>query len=98
LGIPGAPVDVWLMGNLICVATTWMNVSEVMPASRACANASSRFGPTVPFVPASASVWQPPHACTKSFLPDPWLPELTYPPVPQPARATTSAPAHATAT
>ncbi len=58
-----------VIGYWICVATTWVNVSEVIPASRACAKASSRFGPTVPFVPASASVWQPPHAWTKSFLP-----------------------------
>ena len=64
------------IGNLICVATTCVNVSDVIPASRACANASSRFGPTLPFVPASANVWQPPHAWMNSFLPAPWLPSL----------------------
>src|SRR4051794_4812806 len=31
--------------------------------------AASRFGPTVPFVPARESTWQAPHFCAKSFLP-----------------------------
>ena len=51
-------------------------IGGLMPTSRACANASSRFGPTAPEVPASASVWHPPHACTKSCFPAPWLPPL----------------------
>jgi hypothetical protein len=33
------------------------------------ANASSRSGPTVPLVPARASVWQAPHLATKARLP-----------------------------
>ena len=31
--------------------------------------AESRFGPTLPFVPARRSVWQEPHFLTKSCLP-----------------------------
>ena len=69
--MPGAPVEVSVIGNLICVATTWVNVSDVIPASRAWANASSRLGPIEPLVPASASVWHPPQAWMNSFLPDP---------------------------
>ena len=66
--MPGAPVEVFVIGNLIWVATTCVNVADVMPASRAWANASSRFGPIVPLVPASASVWQPPQAWMKQLL------------------------------
>src|SRR2546421_8975194 len=36
---------------------------------RSCRNASSRFGPTVPFVPAWERAWQDPHFCTNSCLP-----------------------------
>ncbi len=74
--MPGAPVEVSVIGYRIWLATTCVNVADVIPASRACAKASSRFGPIVPFVPASASAWHPPHAWTKSFLPPPWLPSL----------------------
>jgi hypothetical protein len=55
-GIPGAPVEVVVIGNRIWFATTWAKVADVMPAARDCSNASSRFGPIVPAVPASASV------------------------------------------
>src|SRR5690242_8032816 len=45
------------------------NVEFFMPSRRDWANASSRLGPTVPLVPARASVWQEPHRLRKSFLP-----------------------------
>ena len=80
-----------MIGNRICSRTTWMNVSVVIPSSRDCANASSRFGPIVPFVPASARVWQPPQALRKRSLPAAWLPLVEYPPVPQPASANAAA-------
>ena len=41
------------------------------------AKASSRFGPTVPWVLALARVWQAPHFCTKSALPFDGSPEVT---------------------
>src|SRR3970282_649406 len=85
-GIPGAPVEVFVIGYQIWSWTTWVNVSDVMPASRAWANASSRFGPMGPAVPASASVWQLPHALTKSCFPAPWLPSLVDSPLPHAAR------------
>src|SRR4051794_29895881 len=42
----------------------------------------SRFGPTFPFVPASASVWQVPQFCWKSCLP--WATSAALPPPPPP--------------
>ena len=61
-------------------------------------NDSSRFGPTMPFVPARASVWHEPHFATKAFLPTIRLalsPPLT---LPQPeATSATRAIAHAIA-
>src|SRR3954454_13771756 len=42
----------------------------------------SRFGPTLPFVPAAASVWQPPQLEVKTFLPS-----GAAPPPPPPAAA-----------
>ena len=83
-GIPGAAVEGLDDREQDLLATTCVNVSDVIPASRDWAKASSRLGPIVPFVPASARVWQPPHAWRKSFLPAPWLPSLEYPPVPHP--------------
>src|SRR3954470_19732306 len=44
----------------------------------------SRFGPTLPFVPAAASVWQPPQLEVKIFLPSGAAPP---PPPPPPAAA-----------
>ena len=38
------------------------------PSSSDCWNAWSRFGPTVPFVPARASMWQEPHFCDEQLL------------------------------
>ena len=87
--MPGAPVEVVSIGNRIWAATTCVNVSEVIPSARACAKASSRFGPIVPAVPASASVWQTPQAWVKSCFPVPWLPPSEYPPVPHPESAST---------
>src|SRR6266487_1023479 len=97
-GIPGAPVDGVVIGNMIWSCTTCVNVEDFIPASREAENALSRFGPIVPAVPASASVWQPPQDLTKSCLPEPWLPLLVYPPVPQPANANVATTAHATRT
>ena len=48
-------------GCAIWRCTTPSIVSSFMPSRRACANASSRSGPWVPFVPARASAWQLPH-------------------------------------
>src|SRR4051794_17824670 len=50
---------------------------------RAYAKASSRFGPTAPFVPASASVWQAPQFFWKSSLPPEAEVFSTRPTVPQ---------------
>src|SRR5688500_50151 len=66
-GIGGAGRRIWS-------SVIWKNVlsSKPPPASeRAARNASSRFGPTVPRVAASASVWQPPHCWTKRSRP--WI-------------------------
>src|SRR3954451_9261397 len=54
------------------------------------ANESSRFGPTVPCVPAAASVWQPPHFATNSCFPLSVSPPRTTPPAPQPASRSTA--------
>src|SRR5207249_11548248 len=60
--------------------------------------ASSRFGPVVPFVPALASVWQPPQVATKSFLPAAASPEVTRPTAPQPTAVAATRPARPTTT
>src|SRR5262245_22159869 len=63
--------------------------SAMVPCEKPCslseAKASSRFGPIVPCVFASASVWHEPHFSVKIFLP--WLgsPDVTRPTAPQPA-------------
>src|SRR5690349_5189539 len=62
------------------------------PSARACANASSRFGPIVAVEPVAARAWQPAHFCWKSVLPF-WASAdaETLPPVPQAASETVSA-------
>src|SRR3954464_2945635 len=42
---------------------------RLRPSRNGPRKAASRFGPTVPFVPARESTWQEPHFCAKSFLP-----------------------------
>src|SRR5438552_5855780 len=64
--------------------TTWRMVLSLNPCWRSDANASSRFGPTLPVVPASASVWQTPHLATKSCFPLEAFVLRSTPPVPQP--------------
>src|SRR4029077_16360500 len=59
------------------------------------ANEISRFGPTVPFVPARASVWQAPHLATNCCLPTIRLafsPCLVEQPAPPRARASSTPP------
>ena len=63
-----------VIGKRIWSTTTLVNVEFVIPSSRACANASSRFGPIVPAVPASARVWQPPQRLMKRSRPADWFP------------------------
>src|SRR3954469_16398194 len=43
---------------------------RLRPSFSGCWKAWSRFGPTVPFVPARASTWQEPHFDANSFLPE----------------------------
>ena len=61
------------------------------PCLRSDANASSRFGPILPWAPASASVWQPAHFWLKRVLPFDASPPVALPPVPQPAAMSTAA-------
>jgi hypothetical protein len=71
-------------------------VDSSKPCDLSDANASSRFGPSVPFDPASASVWQVAHwlfGSRKSCLPrlaSPSVTRLTAP-HPEAERATTRA-------
>jgi hypothetical protein len=74
--------------------------SVIVDSSKPCAledaKASSRFGPSVPFDPASASVWQVAHwlcGARKSSLPRLGSPSLTRLTAPHPAaeKATTRA-------
>ena len=58
-----------LPGCRIWPRTTPRIASSPQPSARATANASSRFGPTTPFVPARASVWHDPHLATNCCLP-----------------------------
>ena len=69
-----------------------MIVDSWKPCCLSGRNASSRFGPTVPVVPASASVWQEPHVWMKSALPFAGSPSdaETGPMAPQPAVASAS--------
>src|SRR4051794_35918753 len=76
------------LGWTICALTSPRMVSEGMPSLRDWANAASRFGPVVPFVPARLSTWQEPHLATKSFLPLVALPAVSL--TRQPLRATSS--------
>ena len=57
------------LGSWICPSTTPRTVLRSRPSSMLARKASSRFGPTMPLVPAWASVWQEPHFATKAFLP-----------------------------
>jgi hypothetical protein len=71
-------------------------VDSLRPCALSDAKASSRFGPSVPFDPASASVWQVAHwlfGSRKSCLPRLASPSLTRLTAPHPAaeRATTRA-------
>src|SRR3954454_24496473 len=69
-----------------------------MPSFSAWRKASSRFGPTMPFVPARASVWQEPHFATNSCLPLTVLSSERTASWPQPAAAAiTAAPSATTA-
>src|SRR5438093_12431499 len=81
-GIPGAPVDGVVIGNMICSCTTCVTVEDFIPASREADNALRRFGPTSSAVPAYASVSQPTQHSTKRCFPEPWLPLLVYHPAP----------------
>ena len=54
---------------MICSRTSASNDESSKPSARGSMYASSRFGPIVPLVPASASVWQPPQVVMNSFLP-----------------------------
>src|SRR5512133_542263 len=56
------------------------------PSARACAKASSRFGPIVDDDPTAAREWHPAHFSWNSFLPFCWsVLADTIPPVPQAA-------------
>src|SRR3954468_20418782 len=64
-GIGGAASRIWSS-----VTSKTVLSSKLPPASeRAARKASSRLGPTVPAVAASASVWQPPQFLANSVLP-----------------------------
>src|SRR6478736_1840240 len=98
--MPGCPVPGSLSGYAICPRTR-SRIVWTVPAERkifdlSAANASSRFGPIVPVVPASASVWHEPHFAWKSFLPATGSPEVTRPTAPQPALTAATRPASPT--
>ena len=63
-GIAPSGFGIW-----ICFSTTPRIVLRSSPSARLARNASSRFGPTMPFVSARASVWQEPHLATNACLP-----------------------------
>src|SRR5215207_8608266 len=92
-GIPGSPDGGCSVGYAICPRTTSRMVDSSKPCStRTEWNASSRFGPITPFVPASASVWHEPQFATNICLPAVALPgSSTRPSEPQPASASSAA-------
>src|SRR6185503_12406539 len=53
----------------ICWRTSASNDVRSKPSSAGCWYAASRFGPIVPFDPAAASVWHPPHVTWNFFWP-----------------------------
>src|SRR3954447_6776873 len=59
-----------LGGNRIWSWMTPRMPLRFIPSFSGCWKAWSRFGPTVPFVPARFSTWQEPHFDAKSFLPE----------------------------
>src|SRR2546421_4783667 len=69
---------------------SWIELSA-KPCVRSAANASSRFGPTVPCAFASASVWKPAQVEENSFLPLCTSRACALPPVPQPAAESATA-------
>src|ERR687885_368029 len=75
--MPCSPEGGLLVGYAICprtrsVIVLWTSSKPCPPCERGvriARNASSRFGPSVPLVPASASVWHVPQLLTNSCLP-----------------------------
>ncbi len=60
-GIGGSAIRIWS-------STTLAMLLSAKPCLRSYLKASSRSGPILPCVPASASVWQPPHSADEALL------------------------------
>ena len=91
LACPGLPSTSFVIGNRICSRTTWMKVSLVIPSSRACANASSRFGPDRAVRPCVGERVAPAAGLEEERLAGCLVAAREYPPVPQPASANAAA-------
>src|SRR5580692_2576356 len=84
-------------GLCTCPSTTVLTALRCRPSATLERKTSSRFGPTMPFVSALASVWQEPHLATNACLPT-ITSALSAPLTAQPVVPTATAPSRPTAT